>query len=64
MGQNCKNIIIKKNIKHMKRTNQNRETKLDKKIKWNKMHMDEIEKKLNLKKHRKQKKHNNLKKEG
>jgi len=64
MGQNCKNIIIEKNIKHMKRAIKNRETKLDKKIKWNKMHMDEIEKKLNLKKHQKQKNNNNLKKEG
>jgi hypothetical protein len=48
----------------MKRAIKNRETKLDKKIKWNKMHMDEIEKKLNLKKHQKQKNNNNIKKEG
>jgi len=56
MGQNCKNIIIKKNIKHMNRAIKNRKTKLDKKIKWNKMHMDEIEKKAKPKKASKAKK--------
>jgi hypothetical protein len=45
-----KKIIIKISIKHIKKTIKSRRTKLNTKIKLNKMSRDEIEKKAKLKK--------------
>jgi hypothetical protein len=46
-------IIIKKSIKHKNKAIKSRVIKLDKKIKLNKLHGDEIEKNPNFKKHQK-----------
>jgi len=48
-----KKIVIKKSIKHRNRAIKSRVIKSDKKIKLNKMSINEIEKNPNFKKHQK-----------
>jgi hypothetical protein len=52
-----KKIVIKKSIKHRNRAMKSRVIKSDKKIKLNKMSINEIEKNPNFKKHQKPNKH-------